>query len=469
MQRVRIADGTPVGVEQHRVAALQRALRRQQFEPGLTMRQAGLRTVQRGAHGARQCGLDALQRGAFARGVRPSGCQPHRQQPLHVLGALHAAMQGEAQAPLQMRQPGAPFAHLRLRTAQAAGQPVDRLGAAVQLPAQRRGQRVPAERHIAQHAGAVGADQFGGAGRRGRAHVGDEIDDGDVGLVADARHDGKVRCRHGARDRLFVEGPQVFDAAAAPAQDDHIDFRPRVDDVEHGRDPFGRAGALHRYGIDHHRHMRRAPAQRGQHIPQRRRLQRGHHPDRMRMAWQRALARRVEQPLRLQRGLEPQEGLVQIAQAGPADGLDAQLQFAARLVQRDHGTHLDRLPLARREIGVLVASLEHHATDLRAGILEREIPVPAARAGEVRDFASDPAEREVALQQPGDAPVDLGDRQHLLPASHRCSGRGGGNGRRRGRRGGRRIHPEGATGRRRRGHKVVDPAQCNGVPGRLLP
>jgi hypothetical protein len=42
--------------------------------------------------------------------------------------------------------------------------------------------------HVAEGL-AVGARQRRGRGRRWRAHVGDEIGDGEVGLVADAAHD----------------------------------------------------------------------------------------------------------------------------------------------------------------------------------------------------------------------------------------------------------------------------------------
>jgi len=138
------------------------------------------------------------------------------------------------------------------------------------------------------------------------------------------------------------------------------------------------------------------------------------------MPWQRPLAVDVEQALRLQRGLQPQESLVQIAQACPADGFNAQLQFAARFIQRDQRANLHGLAFARGEIGVLVAALEHHAADLRGCIFEREIPMAAGRAREVRDLAAHPAQRKVAFKQPRNAAIDIADGEHLLPAPVRC-------------------------------------------------
>ena len=67
------------------------------------------------------------------------------------------------------------------------------------------------------------AHQLRGVGRRRGPQVGDEVGDREVGLVADAGDDGHARGHDGARDGLLVERPQVFDAAAASRDDDHVD------------------------------------------------------------------------------------------------------------------------------------------------------------------------------------------------------------------------------------------------------
>ena len=54
--------------------------------------------------------------------------------------------------------------------------------------------------------------------------------------------------RHRARHHLFVERPQVFDAAAATAQDQHVALGPAAGQFEHGGDLLGRSRALHRHG-----------------------------------------------------------------------------------------------------------------------------------------------------------------------------------------------------------------------------
>ena len=84
-----------------------------------------------------------------------------------------------------------------------------------------RGQRCQRARASATP---VGHDERRRGRRRGRAHVGDEVADGEVGLVAHAGHDRQRRREHRARDGLLVERPQVLDRAAAARDDQHVDF-----------------------------------------------------------------------------------------------------------------------------------------------------------------------------------------------------------------------------------------------------
>ena len=56
-----------------------------------------------------------------------------------------------------------------------------------------------------------------GSGRR-RAQVGGEIGDGEIGLVANAANDRFGTAGNCSGHTFFVEGPKVFDAAAAPAE-----------------------------------------------------------------------------------------------------------------------------------------------------------------------------------------------------------------------------------------------------------
>ena len=132
----------------------------------------------------------------------------------------------------------------------------------------------------------------------GRAQVGDEVGDREVGLVAHAAHDGDRGGGDRARHHLLVEGPQVLEAAAAAADDQHVALArarwPRS--IARAICAAG-AFALHLGRVEDHRHHRRAPRERGEHVAQRRGRGRGDDADGAREGGQRALARRVEEAL----------------------------------------------------------------------------------------------------------------------------------------------------------------------------
>jgi hypothetical protein len=67
--------------------------------------------------------------------------------------------------------------------------------------------------------------QFGRGSGRGRPQVGHKVRNGEVGLVAHTADHGHRALNERARELLVVEGPQVFDRAAAAHQQDHIDRR----------------------------------------------------------------------------------------------------------------------------------------------------------------------------------------------------------------------------------------------------
>ena len=77
-------------------------------------------------------------------------------------------------------------------------------------------------REVGGELGAARDRQLGGGGRRGRAAVGDEVDQRRVGLVPDGRDQRDAAGGGGAEHDLLVEGHQVFQAAAAAGDDQHV-------------------------------------------------------------------------------------------------------------------------------------------------------------------------------------------------------------------------------------------------------
>jgi hypothetical protein len=65
-------------------------------------------------------------------------------------------------------------------------------------------------------------DELGGGGWGGGAEVGDEVGDGEVGLVADGGDDGELAGGDGAGEGLVVEGGEVFERAPATGDEDEV-------------------------------------------------------------------------------------------------------------------------------------------------------------------------------------------------------------------------------------------------------
>lgn len=136
------------------------------------------------------------------------------------------ALEGTAQAHVRVVQALCLLAQAFAGMAQAAGDAFQAQAFAQQLVAHAQHQ-APAQavETLLQVAG-VGRQQFGGGRRRRRAHVGDEVADRYVGLVADRADDRRGAGRHGARHRFFVEAPEVFQGTAATGQDQRVEALP---------------------------------------------------------------------------------------------------------------------------------------------------------------------------------------------------------------------------------------------------
>ena len=234
--------------------------------------------------------------------------QRHRQAPLQLVQPLRLARhlrgrrllaQAHVQrlpAPAQQRQAVIESArHARLQL-------VHLLAGLLQLPVRVAGVQPPGQAFqplalaaqvldhqmplaAAQHAQAgeqgvaVRADQLRRRRGRGRAHVGGEITQRHVHLVAHRADHRNRAVRHRAHQRLVVERPQVFQAAAAAPQHQHVALVALNRQGQRPADLRRRLGALHRGRVDHHRNRRRPALEHLQHIADRRAAGAGDHPD----------------------------------------------------------------------------------------------------------------------------------------------------------------------------------------------
>ncbi|MNV06691.1 hypothetical protein D3C71_970860 [compost metagenome] len=353
--------------------------------------QAGMRLAQL----ARRVGQAVGRAAGVGRPVRQALCQQIDASGTPVLRAGPGGRQAKAQAVQAfalMLQPLRGRHQLPRRTVQA-------LRGALQaaLLAARHG--LGGLHDLAQQFRARHAGKFRrGSGRRG-AHVGHEVHDGEVGFMAHAADHGNLADRHLARQVLVIETPEIFDAASAAHQQQRVHFGTRIGKAYLGSQTAGGVRPLNRGRIDDDRHLRRPASQRRQHIPQRRRVQRGDDADR---AWQPdglALAGRIEQAFGGQLLFQPQKCFIQVAQPGAAHGIGLQLVVAPGLVKGNPGADFDLVARARHKAHCAGAASEHDSSHRGPAVLEREVPMPGCRLREVGNLASHPQRRNAALQQ----------------------------------------------------------------------
>ena len=89
-------------------------------------------------------------------------------------------------------------------------------------------------------------------GRSRGAQIGDEIGDGEVGLVSHSGDHGNFRSRNCPREEFGVERRKVLGGAAAARDDDRIDIHRTIEMKNAGSDFARRLLALHGGGIEQH-------------------------------------------------------------------------------------------------------------------------------------------------------------------------------------------------------------------------
>ena len=193
-------------------------------------------------------------------------------------------------------------------------------------------------------------DDLGRRRRRGRPQVGNQVRQRDVHLVADGRDDrhraGRDRPRHG----LLVEGPQVFNRAAAAPDDDDVDAFDAPDVAERPRDVGRRGVALDARRRDDHVRVLVAPAEHLEDVPDRGAVDRRDDADLAGQRGQRPLARRVEEALGLQALLQLVERQLPGAEALGLDVRADDLVLALRLVDAEPAAREDVLPVFELEL-----------------------------------------------------------------------------------------------------------------------
>ena len=250
-------------------------------------------------------------------------------------------------------------------------------------------------------------NQLGRCGRRGRPQVGDEISDGNVGLVPDGRNHRHRAGHYGARHSFLVERPKILERAAATRHDDK--FRPPrpAEKFEAAADFLRRPIALHERGKEPDVQPGETALQDLQHVGDHRPARRSHNADAPWKARQRPLARGLEEALGREFLLELLERELQSAVSLRLEKLDQQLIFATRFENIDAPTRQHRHAVLRFEFQIPVRRPETDAAQLRVPFFEREIVMPARGQFGPRDFPHDPDVLKLAVQYPANSGVQL--------------------------------------------------------------
>ena len=297
------------------------------------------------------------------------------------------------------------------RGAQQAGQVWQAAFGALQAQAaflhhavQRAGEPGPLLLQVGGDFHATRHGEFGGSGGGGGAAVGGEVDQGGVGFVADGgdQRDGAGRRR--AHHGFVVEGHQVFEAATAAGDDDHVWPRNGAAGLEAGEafdgfgDTLGGPLALHRHGPEDEV-AREAAGQGGLDVLDHRALGGGDDADHGGQQRQGALAGGVEQAFLGQAQAQRLDAGEQGAGAGVFHAVDDELVGGAFAIGADLalGDHFH--PVLRHQAEARDGEFPHHTGDLAALILQREVDVAAGIALQLRDLAAHPDAPERAFER----------------------------------------------------------------------
>lgn len=259
--------------------------------------------------------------------------------------------------------------------------------------------------------GGVRDDAFGGIGRRRRAHVRNVVEDGGVRLVADGGDYGRLRRDDGALEGLFREGKQVFDGAAAAGDDNHVDVRVCVEDLQRADDGADSFGALDRGVFHAELDVWPAALGHGEDVALCMGAARGNKTDLVRQIGQRLLAGGIEEPLTGELLAEHLDARQEVAQADLPDVVDHDGKLAAALVE---------VGLAVDDDAVALCGARLHGAELAGGYAQgnrlvlvdvaeyEECESPLRLVIDLGKLALDPQVAEL-INPPLDGVVDHGD------------------------------------------------------------
>ena len=276
-----------------------------------------------------------------------------------------------------------------------------------------------------------GGDELGGGRWGGGAEVGDEVGNGEVGLVADGGDDGEGGGGDDAGEALVVEAGEILKGATTAGDDDEIDATGMlIEPADGAGDRSGAARALHDGRVDEEVETGVAAADDVHDVADDGPGGRGDDADAVGKGGQRTLARGVEEAFGEEAGLELIEGELQSTDAAGLHSFGDELELATGFVDGEAAADEDGETVCGTEAEKAGLAAEKDDRDLGVAVFEREIDVAGGCGAAVGDFAFDPEVRIAKL----DAMADVGNEGADCPAAAGgfggrggdvCRGRGG--------------------------------------------
>ena len=253
-----------------------------------------------------------------------------------------------------------------------------------------------------------GGDELGGGRWGGGAEVGDEVGDGEVGLVADGGDDGQMRGGDGAGEGLVVEGGEVFDGASAAGDEDEVGaFEVLVEPADAGNDAARTGRSLHDGGVDEEVEAGVAAADDGDDVADDGPGGGGDDADAVRERREGAFAVGVEEAFICKAALELLEGKLQGTRSARLQGFSDELELASTFVDGDAAADEDGEAVHRFEAEELGLAAEEDDGKLGFAVLEGEVDVAGGGGAAVGDLTFYPD-----IRVRGFGPVaDVGDER----------------------------------------------------------
>ncbi len=255
----------------------------------------------------------------------------------------------------------------------------------------------------------------------GRAHVGGQIGERKIHLVADRAHHGHAQARHAPHHALVVERHQVLARAATATEHHHIEPRIALDQVQRTHDAGRGIFTLNERRREHDFHVATPKGDRHDVVERGARSAR-HHADDARRVGQRALALDREQPLLREPLFQLLQRFEQRAASRGTHFVDHELQSPARRPNRRLPDQLQACTLVQVPARAQRVEAVHHALDDRVlgFILERKVDVAARRALQRAHFTFDPSPGRNVFDRSAQAPVELRHTDDLFRPAHRA-------------------------------------------------